>query len=173
MIKQDEVYPIGHFYKTHGVNGELALSFTSDVFEQGESPYWVVDMDGILVPFFPVSCRIRSSSSALVCLEGIGTETKARVMVGREVYYPIRFLPEDHEEDDYRSLIGFDVVDRNAGLLGRVEDVDDSTINVLLVISNGTDDLLVPLAGDYILSLDEENHCIHVELPHELIHLQA
>jgi 16S rRNA processing protein RimM len=173
MIKRDEVFPIGHFYKTHGVGGELSFSFTTDVFEQGESPYWVIDMDGILVPFFPVSCRMRSSSSALVCLDGIDTEEKARAMVGREVYYPSRFKPEyDEEDDDYRVLIGFEVIDRNEGSLGRVDDVDDSTINVLLVISNGERELLIPLAGEYITGIDGKKQRINVSLPEELIHLQ-
>lgn len=174
MIKRDEVFLIGHFYKTHGVGGELAFSFTSDVFEQGESPYWVIDMDGILVPFFPTSCRMRSSSSALVCLDGIDSEVKARDMVGREVFYPSRFKPEfDEEDDDYRVLIGLDVIDRNAGLLGQVVDVDDSTINILLVISDGSNELLVPLAGDFITGIDGKKHCINVTLPDELIHLQS
>ncbi len=174
MIRRDDVFLIGHFYKTHGVSGELAFSFTSDVFEQGESPYWVIDMDGILVPFFPTSCRMRSSSSALVCLDGIQTEEQARKMVGREVYYPLAFKSEfDEDDDDYHMLVGFDVVDKNAGLLGQVVDVDDSTINVLLVISDGERELLVPIAGDFITGIDAAGHYMEVSLPDELINLQS
>lgn len=175
MIKHDEVFLLGHFYKTHGVSGELAFSFTSDVFVQGESPYWVIDMDGILVPFFPTSYRIRSSSSALVCIDGINTEEKARTMVGKEVYYPVAFKPEyeEDEDDEYHQLIGLDVIDSNAGLLGKVLEVDDSTLNVLLVISDGNRELLVPLVGAFITGIDLERQCIEVSLPEELMHLQS
>lgn len=174
MIRYDEVFPIGHFYKTHGVSGELAFAFSSDVFERGESSYWVIDMDGILVPFFPTSCRMRSSSSALVCLDGISTEEQARVMVGKEVYYPLIFMAEtDEENDDYQLLVGFDVMDRTVGSLGQVVDVDDTTINVLLVVSDGERELLIPVAGDFITGIDGERQRIDVTLPEELIHLQS
>jgi len=175
MIRSDEVFLLGHFYKTHGVSGELAFSFTSDVFVQGESPYWVIDMDGILVPFFPTSYRIRSSSSALVCLDGINTEEQAREMLGKEVYYPVAFQPEfdEDEDDDYQQFVGFDVLDKNAGLLGKVLEVDDSTLNVLLVISDGNREYLVPLVGEFILGIDLEQHCMEVSLPEELMNLQS
>ena len=39
MIHPKEVYPIGKFTRTHGVRGEMALSFTDDVFDRTECPY--------------------------------------------------------------------------------------------------------------------------------------
>ena len=52
MIRDDEVFSIGRFTRTHGVNGELAMSFSDDVFDRTECPYLVCSIDGILVPFF-------------------------------------------------------------------------------------------------------------------------
>ena len=52
MIKESEVYKIGSITRTHGVRGEVALSFTDDVWDRADADYLVLRIDGILVPFF-------------------------------------------------------------------------------------------------------------------------
>ena len=52
MIKRDELIKIGVFNKPHGVQGELAFTFTDDIFDRSECPYVVCEIDGIFVPFF-------------------------------------------------------------------------------------------------------------------------
>ena len=52
MIKQEEVYKIGRIGKPHGINGEVHFLFDDDVFDRVESEYLILDIDGILVPFF-------------------------------------------------------------------------------------------------------------------------
>jgi len=177
MIRQTDVFSIGHFYKTHGVSGELAFSFTSAVFDRTASPYWVIEMEGILVPFFIQSCRIRSDASALVLLDGVGSEQEAKQFVGKEVFYPVALADEEIEEEidveeNLSDLIGFQVTDEENGPLGKVVDVDDSTINVLLMVSDGHKDYLIPAAGDYLTRIDAEARHLWVKLPEELLKLQ-
>lgn len=69
MIRQEDVYRIGRIGKPHGVGGELTFAFDDDVFDRCDAEYLVLDIDGILVPFFMESYRStavrrRSSSSA-------------------------------------------------------------------------------------------------------------
>ena len=52
MIKESEVYKIGSITRTHGVRGEVALSFTDDVWDRADADYPVLRIYGILVPFF-------------------------------------------------------------------------------------------------------------------------
>ena len=52
MIKQNEVYKIGRIGKPHGVNGELQMQFDDDVFDRVSADHLVLDIEGILVPFF-------------------------------------------------------------------------------------------------------------------------
>ena len=58
---------------------------------------------------------------------------------------------------------------KNHGLLGKVTDVDDSTINVLLKISSSGNDLLLPAAKDLILSVDVKNRRLDVSIPDGLL----
>lgn len=52
MIRREEVFKIGHIGKPHGLQGEVQFLFTDDVFDRVEADYLVIDMEGILVPFF-------------------------------------------------------------------------------------------------------------------------
>ena len=59
MIRKEEVYKIGRLGKSHGVKGEVSLQFTDDVFDRVEAEYLILDIDGILVPFFMEEYRFR------------------------------------------------------------------------------------------------------------------
>ena len=52
MIKQEDVYRIGRLGKPHGVRGELSFQFEDDIFDRVDADYLILDIDGILVPFF-------------------------------------------------------------------------------------------------------------------------
>ena len=52
MIKKETVYKIGKIGKPHGVNGEVSFHFDDDVFDRTEADYLILEIDGILVPFF-------------------------------------------------------------------------------------------------------------------------
>ena len=52
MIKREDVYKIGRLGKAHGVKGEVSFQFTDDIFDSVDAEYLVLDVDGILVPFF-------------------------------------------------------------------------------------------------------------------------
>ncbi len=174
MIKKAEVFQIGHFYKTHGISGELSFSYTTDIFDRTEAPYWVLEMDGILVPFFVESYRFRSDSSALVMLEGINNEFKAKELVGKTVYYPVAFADNEEEEsseNDVSAIIGYNVSDKNHGNLGQILSIDESTLNVLLVVEGEMGEILIPLAGDFLLGIDKKSRTLHVELPEGYLEL--
>ena len=52
MIKKEDVYRIGQIGKPHGVKGELSFHFEDDVFDRTDADYLILEVDGILVPFF-------------------------------------------------------------------------------------------------------------------------
>lgn len=74
MIKQNEVYKIGRIGKPHGVNGELQMQFDDDVFDRVSADYLVLDIEGILVPFFIEDYRFRSDNVLLIKFSDIDTQ---------------------------------------------------------------------------------------------------
>ena len=51
-------------------------------------------------------------------------------------------------------FIGFTVIDEKAGELGKIVDVDETTVNVLLQIEYQGKDLLLPAAEDLVKHVD-------------------
>ena len=173
MIRKSDVFPIGKLYKPHGISGEITFGFTSDVFDRTESPYWVLEMDGILVPFFVESYRFRSEETALVRLEGIENEIQAKELSNKEVFYPVKFDDEEAVEktDEWSAFIGYKVYEASAGYLGEVVEVDDSTLNVLFRITKDKKELLMPVAEEFFTDINAKKREMHVKLPEGLLEL--
>lgn len=173
MIQPEEVFKIGQFAKPHGIKGELALVTTSDVFDDSDDPYVVVEIDGILVPFFIEEYRYKSDTVTLVKLEKIDTEEAAREFAGREVYYPLDEVEESNLIGDitWDSLIGYTVADPRYGELGRITDVDETTLNVLLKIDRDGEEWLLPAADELITDADHPTKRLVVSLPDGLLDL--
>lgn len=172
MIKAEDVYRIGIINKPHGVHGELLFTFDDDIFDRVEADYIICMMDGILVPFFFESYRFRSDTTALIKLEGIDTEQQAKRMTNVEV-----FFPKDHAEElednelTWSYFVGFLINDVNKGDIGKVTDVDDSTINTLFVVDYKGTEILIPAQEDFIVDLDREKGVITMQIPERLLDL--
>lgn len=172
MIKKDEVYKIGIFNKPHGIHGELSFTFTDDIFDRVECDYLVCLLDGIFVPFFIEEYRFRSDSTALVKLEGMDTAEKARMFTNVEVYFPVKFAEEaEPGETSWDFFVGFLVEDVNHGELGRIVDVDTTTINTLFVIEHDGNELLLPAQEEFIAGIDQKRKLMTVNVPEGLLSL--
>ncbi|OAV68356.1 16S rRNA-processing protein RimM [Bacteroidales bacterium Barb6XT] len=169
MIREEEVNKIGRFGKPHGVKGEIPLFTASDVFDDEAAcpPYIVCCMDGILVPFFIEEYRRKGNTAVLLKLEYIDSEEAAKELSNRDVYYPADEAGGNHPADGmtWDSLTGYIVSDRASGLLGKITDVDDTTLNVLLRIDYNGKELLFPAAEELILSIDHTNRQMTISLP--------
>lgn len=172
MITKDQVFPVGQIVKPHGVNGEMSFTFTTDVFDRREIPFFILEMDGILVPFFLKGYRLKSISGGLLQLEGVDTDEKARAMSGLTIYLDRSYLEEVEDDEiqlDY--FAGFLLIDTEKGEIGRITEVDQTTDNALFVIPKEDDELLIPVGDDYIVSIDHESKIITVSLPEGLLEL--
>lgn len=172
MIVKSDVFPIGLVSKPHGVNGEMSFSFTTDVFDSEEIPYFIFEINGILVPFFLDEYRFKSNSTGLLKLDGISSDEQAREFSGLTIYLPKIYLNkvEDAEiELDY--FAGFTLIDVENGMLGVISEVDQTTDNVLFVIQIEDDELLIPAGEEYITEIDHDKKIIYVDLPEGLLDL--
>ena len=132
MIKPEEVYKIGRLGKAHGVHGEISFMFEDDVFDRVDADYLVLDVDGILVPFYMEEYRFRSDSTALVKFCDIDSQEQARQLTNCEVFFPRKQADDCDDALTWSFLIGFQLVDAsNNQLIGRISRVDDSTMNIL------------------------------------------
>jgi 16S rRNA processing protein RimM len=170
MIKKEEVYKIGRLGKAHGVKGEVTFQFDDDVFDRVDADYLILDIDGILVPFFLEEYRFRSDTTAIVKFCDIETQDRARELTGCDVYFPISLVPvEDDAPITYAFLVGFSLIETKSGkTIGTIATIDDQTANILFELEDGT---LIPATDDLITYIDKDKRQITMELPEGLLEL--
>ena len=166
MIKPEEVFRIGRLGKAHGIKGELTFQFDDDVFDRVDADYLLLDVDGILVPFFIEEYRFRSDTVAIVKFEDVDTQQRATELTGSDVYFP-RALATDDDSLTLASLVGYSVVDAGR-TVGRIAAIDDSTVNTLFVLEDGT---LIPAVAELITAIDHDTRHISMTLPEGLLDL--
>lgn len=169
MIREEDVYKIGKIGKPHGISGEVTLRFTDDVFDRVDADYLVLMVDGILVPFFMEEYRFRSDEVALIKFEDINTMERASELTGCEVFFPRELADSDDSEMTWSQIVGYDIVDADSQkLIGRIGAVDETTINVLLELTDGT---LIPAADEFIRDIDHEERKLLMRLPEGLVNI--
>lgn len=173
MIKKEEVYKIGRIGKPHGVHGELQLQFSDDVFDVVDADYLVLDIDGILVPFFMEEYRFRSDEIALMKFCDIDSDAQARELTGCNVYFPRKLAEEGTEDVSWAQLVGYSLVDEATNdVIGRIVAVDETTVNTLFEVSTPEGgDLLIPASDELIVATDTEAQTVTMRIPSGLLDL--
>ncbi|KAA6328221.1 Ribosome maturation factor RimM, partial [termite gut metagenome] len=119
----------------------------------------------------------RSDTTALIKLEGIDTAERAHTFTNVEVYYPVKYVvnveKSDAESSSIDAYIGFEVESVTLGTLGKITDIDTSTINTLFVVENEKGELLIPVCEEFIVEIDYENKRIQMNLPDGLVNLDT
>lgn len=170
MIREEEVIYIGRITRYRGIIGEVELQFTNDAFDRGEAEYLVLNRDGILVPYFWEEYRFKNDSTVILKLMNIDTEAAAKRLVGAEVFYPAAAICEEDADTlpSLKALVGFEVSDQQGRSLGRITDVDDSSVNILLLLSSGH---LIPYHDDFLLHYDLQKKVLQLNLPEGILDL--
>ena len=169
MIKKEDVFKIGRIGKAHGVKGEVLFMFDDDVFDRVDADYLVLELDGILVPFFMEEYRFRSDSTALVKFEDIDTQDRARELTNCDVYFPRQLADDDDEELSWTFLVGFDIVEAKTDKkVGVIASIDDSTANILFELEDGR---LIPASEELITDIDKDKKTITINLPEGILDL--
>ena len=169
MIRKEEVYKIGKLGKAHGIKGEISFLFDDDVFDRMDADYLVLDIDGILVPFFIEEYRFKTDSNALMKFEGIDSQEQARDLTGCDVFFPRDMVNEEEGDLSWASLVGFDLVDAETGkTIGKISSIDDTTINILFELEDGK---LIPASEELITDVDTKKQQIIINLPEGILEL--
>ncbi|MCQ2288230.1 MAG: ribosome maturation factor RimM [Muribaculaceae bacterium] len=177
MILRDDIIEIGRYNKPHGVNGEISASIDVDIDVLGSFSCLVSDIDGIFVPFFVEAMRPKGASTALLTIDGIASEVEAALLVNKDIYvlkseYESLSDEEDCDELPIDYFIGFKMVADDGTEIGTIADVDDATENVLFIVERPDgDEVQIPAADDFIVSLDIDAKVMEMNLPMGLLEL--
>lgn len=178
MIRVEEITSVGKLLKTHALKGELNVMLDIDPGYLEEGNPVILDIDGIYVPFYAESVRTKGSFSYLVKFEGIDSEIEAKKLVNKTIF-ALRdklkeFMLDNYDEEYalYDDLIGWTIRDREAGVIGKVVEIDTNTENELFIVETPDGNTVyIPLTEDFIEKMDEELKTITMNLPEGLLDL--
>jgi len=169
MIKKEEVFKIGRLGKAHGVKSEVSFHFDDDIFDRVECEYLVLEIDGILVPFFMEEYRFRNGYLAFVKFRDVDTQERASELTGCDVYFPRDLAAAEDEMPILSMLVGFSIVDAATNKsIGVIEDVNDQTANILFELDNGA---LIPASDELIMNIDTQREEIVMDIPDGLLEI--
>lgn len=194
MISRDSIYKIGVIGKPHGVKGEVTFNFDDDIFDRTDDEYLILDVDGILVPFFMEEYRFKNDETALMKFEDIDTQEQARTLTGCDVFFPREKAEEAEGEASLSQLIGYTLVnagendaatanedkdnaatanEEEAGTpIGTICAIDDSTANLLMEVETPDGrQLLIPMSDDLITDIDQQGRRLVMRIPDGLLDL--
>lgn len=168
MIREEDVYKIGRLGKPHGVKGEVTFQFDDDIFDRTDSDYLVLDIEGIMVPFFIEEYRFHGSETVLVKFCDIDTQQRAAELTGCAVYFPRELADTADGDTSLSEIVGYTIVDTNTGCrtVGKIAAIDDSTMNTLFELEDGQ---LIPATEELIEGIDKASHTIKMTLPEGLV----
>ena len=160
MINDSDILMIGTIVRTHGKQGELQCRTVNEYWDDAEATFLILRINAIPVPFRVLDWRVKGQD-LLFTLKGITTEEQALALVGCEV----SMLRSDIVNPEEQALLSWqDIVGYRIGE-ATIEQIDDSTANVLAQLSDGR---LVPLHEDLITDIDHDQRIVTMNLPEGL-----
>ena len=178
MITDKEIRPIGHIVKPHGINGEVAATIDCNI-DLADLRCIVLKIDGINVPFFIASVRPKGPETVLLKIDGYDSDEALSEFLNKDFYAlasELDLLTGGDDEGDEglyaADLVGFDLFGSDGTQIGRISGLEDSTANVLFIVSRPDGpELLIPVADDFITEIDTEGRYLTMDLPEGLLHL--
>lgn len=174
MIRREQLTEVGSTLKTHGVKGEISLLLDDDL-APDDLRCFIFEIDGLFVPFFAETTRPRGGDSWLVKFDGINSERDAESLCRHSIYALSDELPGYEEDPDgvnLYDLVGFTLLNDDDSTVGTIDDIDDSTANILLLVTDAAGNTIyVPFVEDLITALDIDNCSITMNIPNGIINL--
>lgn len=171
-MTKDDCYQLGHITKTHGVNGELVLYLDVDApDEYADLESVLLEVKGQLVPYFIESIAIVKGSRAIVAFEDVDTIDQAERLINCGAYLPLDNLEPITDETRFyfHEIVGFRIVDAQAGELGIVRGVYAMNAQDLIAMDYQGKEVLIPINSDIVRTVDRANQKLNVVLPDGLL----
>ena len=171
MNKNDFFY-LGRIVKAYGKKGELNVVFDTNKPENYKDLKSVfLDLKGNLIPYFIEKIQIKNNK-AIIKLKDVLTPEIAEMFVNAEIFLPLDQLPKlTGNKFYYHDIIGYTIIDKTYGSIGKVEKVLDLPQQAILQIKYKNKEILIPITDEIIKIVDRNNKQIKIEAPEGLIEI--
>ena len=171
-MTKEECFYLGTIVSKFSYKGEVLAKLDTD------TPQDFIDLDSVfvlqgtkLVPFFVYNAQLQKTSLLRICFEGIETEADADMMLKKELYLPLTFLPQlKGKQFYYHEVIGFKVREQSGEIIGVLQSVNDQTPQALFeIIDDKKRLILVRVHDDFIGKVNRTDSELTLHLPDGLL----
>lgn len=161
---------IGKIVASHGLQGDIILThiLNKKNWLKKDDVLFLELNKGSFIPFFVISVKGNQEDECIVKLEDITTVEQAKKLIGKQVYLEDALL-EEQKIDSPLLWIGFTVIDRDKGEIGKVADVMQTAHQWLASVKYNDREVLIPLIDEMILDVNVRNKFIRMTLPEGLL----
>ncbi len=173
MIAIDDCFYLGKITKLFGYKGEVILFLDTDspeIYYNIESV--LLEIQGELIPFMIDNSKIKNRFNIIVSFHNFGAE-EVSSLINAAAYLPLNMLPKLSGNKFYfHEVIGFQVVDKEYGTIGKVQIFYDNPGQTIMSVLNDEGiEILIPVIDKFFKSVDRKNKSIEIEAPEGLIEL--
>ena len=170
-MKKEDCFYLGKISKPFGYKGEVSVFLDVDSPEEySELEEVYVEINKRLVRYEIESIRIQTNK-AVVRFADVTNEDVSR-LVGKSLFLPLEYLPELEGNNFYfHEIIGFDVEDKQKGMVGKIAGVYENTPQPLLSIEFEGKEILIPAIDSIITEVDRSKRLMKIKAPQGLIEL--
>lgn len=169
----DKLIGIGFTKKTHGSQGELKVSVKDEYFDDFVNAEVVfINVQGKPLPFFIEN--LREAGDILLKIEDVDSPGDAKDLTGKELFLrekDIQITKKSGEVLTFELMVGFELFEETAGLIGKIEAVETLPHQHLAILEHDGREVFIPLHPQMVVSLDEKNKQLVLRLPDGLLDL--
>ena len=173
-MKKEDCVELGYIAKAHGLNGEVKAVFdVHDIDEyQKVKTLYLSKKDSPLQAIEVKSLQVKTDKMAHITFKGFQYRDQGEALVGSTIFYPLENLPELPEGHFYYfDVIGFDVIDKQLGQLGKVKEFISGPAHDIMVMDYQDKEVLIPVTDDIVIQADKDKSLIHTHLPEGLLEI--
>ncbi|PLX05154.1 MAG: 16S rRNA processing protein RimM [Marinilabiliales bacterium] len=169
---KDELISLGILIKPHGIKGEFLLKTEIDnpeIIEEMELVF--LETEGFQVPFFIDHdfLRITKDNQVIIKFDEINDEISAKEFQGSNVLIEANFI--EKEEISHPDIQGYTIIDEKIGQIGTVKELILLPNNPVLAVDYQNNEVLIPMAEEIIIHIDNANQVITSRIPDGLLEI--
>jgi len=172
-MQEKDCFLFGTVFKLHGYKGDVNIYNNDDIpFDFTTLEYFFIEINNALVPYFIEKARPTKPNIVLVKFEDVNSDEDARKILKRKVFLPKELFPEtDGDNILEKQLIGYSVVDRKMGKLGKITFINSKTAQQLIYVSKDGQEFCFPMHDKFIKSIDAKGEIMEISIPEEFLNL--
>ncbi|MBL7806690.1 MAG: 16S rRNA processing protein RimM [Saprospiraceae bacterium] len=168
---------IGRTRKAHGLTGELKVSVEERFLEDFlKNERIFIEIKTAKIPYF--IDKVRGGGDIILKLEDVDDRDAAIALQSRDILlreqdiipdHLREFEPETEDELQYGFLEGYTLIDQNLGTIALIKEVLEMPQQEMAFMDFQGREVLVPLNEQLIVSIDETNKKLLMNLPDGLL----